>query len=303
MEVFVMKRGLVLIAGTLLVIGSLALPALADTHYSDLYCDGTYTNAYVEGDVYVDYGDTCTLGDSTVAGNIEVMGGGSLYLSSSYVDGNVQAEYASLLSISSSEIMGDIQAKYTAWAEIPSSVEMNTVYGSIQMEGNWADFLVRDNCVEGNVQIKDNFGMFTVQYTVEGMQCDGGGVEGNIQTEGGSIDAVGAYVGGNVQTEGATDISIVDSEIAGDIQAKYAEWAEVPSVIEGNTVGGNVQLEHNGADFLIALNYIEGDLQLYDNYGAISVENNTVMGNLECCGGPVTLLGNIVAGSLGCYAY
>lgn len=296
-----MKKAIALVGAAVLMMAFLAAPAGADPYDGDLYCNGTFSGIDIDGNVYVDY--DCDLSDVTIEGNIEVMEGGSLALSDSEVHGNIQADGAWWLSVATSTIYGDVQAEHTAASEAENVVTMNTVYGSIQLEKNWGEFLVADNCVEGNVQIKDNYGTFTVSNTGE-TGCDGATVEGNIQTEGGSLDLNDAYVEGNVQTQGATGFAIDGSSIDGDVQAEYTQPSETPATITNSDIYGNIQLTENWADFFITDNYVEGDVQLYDNWGTIWVTDNEIMGNLQCCGNSsVVTMGNFVAGSFGCYMY
>ncbi len=75
------------------------------------------------------------------------------------------------------------------------------------------------------------------------------------------------------------------------------ERTDTLTVFQGN-VSGNIQAEDGGTVSLRRVT-VGGDIQVFDNSGAILIESNTVDGNLQCKGNTSTPGGsnNVVDGN------
>ena len=120
-------------------------------------------------------------------------------------------------------------------------------------------------------------------------------VEGDLKVEsGGALSAI-MNAGGELIVAGNVQCDFCDSvflgafaggvvEVKGDVQVKGASDA---SGINGVSVHGNVQFEEM-TEYPIALgSTIDGDLQVFKNFSAVSgpkIGSNTIDGNLQCNG-------------------
>jgi len=132
----------------------------------------------------------------------------------------------------------------------------------------------------------------------------------NLTANGGSVTITGGSVGGNLVLQtGATVFNIGPSTIIGNnLQVMGLPTNSVQSTICGVTVG-NLQFQNNGAPAAIGQNstscpgnQINGDLLIQTNSGSIIVNGNTISGNLNDMDntGPEQILNNKMNGKLQC---
>jgi hypothetical protein len=104
-------------------------------------------------------------------------------------------------------------------------------------------------------------------------------IDGNVLvSRNATLYASRARVDGNVQAGGgATLVSVLDSTVEGSIQLKQGKR----SVLERNTVGGDIQLFSNRAASVVTANRVDGNLQCKSNRPAPTGGRNVVQGNKE----------------------
>jgi hypothetical protein len=84
-------------------------------------------------------------------------------------------------------------------------------------------------------------------------------VEGTLKVESGAtLKASRIRVNGNVQAEGAANVNVVSSRIGGSIQ-----------VVQGR-------------NSKISRNFVNHDVQYFENRGVIAIRRNRIDGNLQC---------------------
>jgi Malectin domain/MBG domain (YGX type) len=137
----------------------------------------------------------------------------------------------------------------------------------------------------------------------------GGGINGNVQMNGGNLMLIQSQVTGNVQLNGGSTFTIgPGTTINGNLQIQDLSASSLQNEVCGTTVAGNLQLQSSGTAVLIGSasglacpsNTIGGNLQVQSNTAAISIVGNTVRGNLQVQSNTAdtTINGNTVNGNL-----
>ena len=142
---------------------------------------------------------------------------------------------------------------------------------------------------------------------------DGASIGGNLTGVGVQVSLLhGASVQGNVQLAGGGSLTMSGAAVRGNVQAM--ELGPVPSSICGTSIGGNLQLQRNVAQVSVGAppscraNVVNGNLEAQHNTSptapSISIDGNSVGGNLQCTGNTPAAVGtgNTVSGksSIGC---
>lgn len=110
---------------------------------------------------------------------------------------------------------------------------------------------------------------------------DGTTVKGNVHLySGGSLVAHNASIDGNIQAENADYVDVTDTHVGGSIQLD--NLVGDASVVERNTIIGNIQLVSNRSALDIRDNFVGADIQAFSNTGGVTIAENTVDGNLQC---------------------
>lgn len=150
-----------------------AAPASAD----DRRCTGVIGPVYVDGNVVVPKGATCTLRGTRVDGNVLVRGNAVLVARGARVGGNVQAE--------------NHRRVLVTVRKVDDRVVRSRVDGDIQLDDGGRGAM-RRTVVGGNIQLKDNGGLQVTRRNV---------VDGDIQafSNTGGVRVYGNRVGGNLQ--------------------------------------------------------------------------------------------------------
>ncbi len=116
-----------------------------------------------------------------------------------------------------------------------------------------------------------------------------GGVTGNVQQSGGTLEMDTSTISGNLQIGGGTFTVTSGSTINGNLQIQGISAGSATNQVCGSTIKGNLQLQNNGAGVLLLIgapasscagNTIHGNLQIQNNAAAVSAIGNTVSGNL-----------------------
>ncbi len=116
-----------------------------------------------------------------------------------------------------------------------------------------------------------------------------GGVTGNIQQSGGTLELIQSTVGGNLQVTGGGMFTVTSgSVIEGNLQVQNIPAGSATNQVCGSTVSGNLQFQGNGTAVLIGAaapascpgNVVDGNLTLQSNTAPATVDGNTVKGNL-----------------------
>jgi len=190
-----------------------------------------------------------------------------------------------------------------------------------------------DGTISGNVNVSSG-GTLDVTGTVSNnVQVATGGnlqvsgtVKGNVSlSSGASLEAQNAQFGNNLQAAGASSVIVSAGSVAGNVQLsgvgaigltglyvsnnlQISGTTGTPSgvnYLSGLTVKGNLTVQSNGpnAPFDIGIpcgtgNNVTNNLTVQQNQAAMTVENNTVGGNLSCSNNnSVTPAGNTVKGN------
>lgn len=112
-------------------------------------------------------------------------------------------------------------------------------------------------------------------------ELDGTTVKGNVHLyAGGSLTATNVRIDGNVQADTSDFVSIVGSQIGGDIQLD--DLVGDLSVVSETDVGGSIQIVRNRSRTELTDNVVDADIQLFDNSGGVVIARNVVGGNLQC---------------------
>ena len=168
-----MKR--LVIALPLLLSASMltAAPAMAD----DRRCTGSIGAVYVDGNVIVPRGATCTLRGTRVDGNVEVEGNAVLVARGARVQGNIQAANHRRVLVAPrtvnhrvvrSRVGGDVQLESGGRGHVVRTV----VGGNIQVKQNRLRQVTNRNVVNGDLQAFSNQG---------GFRIFGNRIDGNLQ--------------------------------------------------------------------------------------------------------------------------
>ena len=103
-------------------------------------------------------------------------------------------------------------------------------------------------------------------------------VEGTVKVErGATLKAAGIRVKGNVQAEGAKFVGVASSRVGGSIQIVQGGG----STADRNLVNGDIQYFENRGAIKITRNRIDGNLQCKANVPAPTGGSNVVQGNKE----------------------
>jgi hypothetical protein len=89
----------------------------------------------------------------------------------------------------------------------------------------------------------------------------------------------GLRVKGNIKLGLDATLIATNVKVGGNIQGK--ETAQVTVTGATTKVGGSIQLVDGGGVTLTQIR-VKGDVQLFDNFGAIALSTNRIDGNLQC---------------------
>lgn len=147
-----MKRLLAVAASAALAIGGLALAA-PTASADDRTCRGSIGSGYIDGNVIVPSGASCTLNGTRIDGNVEVGSGATLSATNVTVGGNIQSQGHRAVAVSNSRVNGNIQLEQGG----AITLSRNQVDGDIQLFSNRSGAKVlNNNHAEGNIQCKSN---------------------------------------------------------------------------------------------------------------------------------------------------
>jgi hypothetical protein len=117
-----------------------------------------------------------------------------------------------------------------------------------------------------------------------------GAINGNVTVNGGDLTLSDSDVNGNVQVIGLSTFNIgPGSTIGGNLQIQNLLFNPDQDQICGAVVAGNLLLQNSGTAVLIGSpsapwctgNIIGGNLDVHNNWAAVTMSGNTVTGNLE----------------------
>jgi hypothetical protein len=157
-------------------------------------------------------------------------------------------------------------------------------------------------------------GLFAGNLTINsGQDCvfsSGSTLEGNVQVNGGTLELSGATVKGQLQVQGGGTVAILQStHIEGNLQIQNLPAGSGQIQICGANIDGNLQFQNNAAAVTIGAasgcdgNTVGGNLQVNGNSDSVVISGNTVGGNLQVQNnsGPSTQVsGNEVGKNLQC---
>jgi hypothetical protein len=158
-------------------------------------------------------------------------------------------------------------------------------------------------------------GTFQGNLTVSaGQNCVfvGGGINGNVRLDGGSLSLTNAVVTGNVQEmqgdgtfsigpsvtidgnlqvknipPGTAQNQVCDTQIMGNLQFQNNETAvqigSASPTCMGNSIGGNLQVQNNSAPAAVFDNVIGNNLQCDNNTSSITGGGNTAPKKKDQC--------------------
>ena len=139
-----------------------------------------------------------------------------------------------------------------------------------------------------------------------------GGVTGNVQLDGGALTLAESNIGGNLQISNNATFTIGPGTIVnGNLQVQNLNSGLAPGQICGTTVHNDLQFHNNDTGATIgspssspacAGNTVGGNLQVFNNSGATTVDGNIATGNLDDHNntGPTQVFNNIVGSNLTC---
>ena len=178
-----------------------------------------------------------------------------------------------------------------------------TFNGDVTVSAGQSCVFVAGSEVNGNTTI--NGGSFTTAGTVTGNVTENAGslvlqpsaaVGGNVQVSGGSTFSLGPSVaiGGNLQIQqlsgGLPQSTVCGTSIKGGLTVQnnlspIAVGANNPSTCAGNTVGNDLSAQNNSAALSIDDNTVGGNLTVQNNTpSTVDVSGNHVAKNLTCQG-------------------
>jgi hypothetical protein len=139
------------------------------------------------------------------------------------------------------------------------------------------------NCVfSAPCEIKGNV---TVQGGSFDLACT---VDGNVTENAGSVVLrQNARVGGNVNISGVSAFSVTGASVGGNLQIQQLSAGQPPVVVSETAINGNVTVQNDGSPIEIGGNNanlgntIGSNLQVGNNYAALSIDYNDVGGNLQ----------------------
>ena len=175
----------VLLAATLVSTSMLAVVGGGAVLADDFRCVGTKGSRTFDGNVIVPKGKSCRLNGTTVKGNVEIKANATVILVGARIEGNVQSKASNVKKVvvrDRARIDGDIQVDKGRRVIVKDSF----VDGNIQLKQNRQLSTVNDNTVNGDIQLFSNPGGFAVwRNRVDGnLQCKSNGSprrgDGNI---------------------------------------------------------------------------------------------------------------------------
>ena len=116
-----------------------------------------------------------------------------------------------------------------------------------------------------------------------------GGVTGNLQQSGGTVELITSKVGGNFQVNGGGSFSITSgSLVQGNLQIQQIPAGPGTNQVCGSTVNGDLQFQNNGTAVMIGApapsactgNTVLGNLDVQNNTAAATIVGNSVGNNL-----------------------
>jgi hypothetical protein len=118
----------------------------------------------------------------------------------------------------------------------------------------------------------------------------GGGINGNVEVNGGSLALANAKITGNVSVKGGSAFSFGEgSEVTGNLEIQNVASGSTTNQICGAKLDGNVQLSTNATPIQIGSsnasclgNSFGGNVEIDGNTAAVTVYNNAVGKNLSC---------------------
>jgi hypothetical protein len=163
------------------------------------------------------------------------------------------------------------------------------VHGNVLAEPESELFIGSGTNIAGNVEVKQAAATAAFQSTIGGnYKCDNCFFEDVIETG----------VGGNVDIVGADDGDfIIGSTIAGNVHISESTAGAFAFVIFDTSVLGNVIFQKNSGPTDISENIIGGELQIFDN----NVSGQLCPGEPEPCLENGTFSGNDVGGNMQVY--
>ncbi|CAN5274317.1 hypothetical protein BH20ACT5_BH20ACT5_22010 [soil metagenome] len=105
-------------------------------------------------------------------------------------------------------------------------------------------------------------------------------VKGTIKVEGNAtLNASRVNVIGNVQAENARSVTIRNnSSIGGSVQVVQGGGANVTA----SKINGDILYDDNNSRVVAKNNQVGGQLQAFQNTGGVTIQRNTIKGNLQC---------------------
>jgi hypothetical protein len=127
-----------------------------------------------------------------------------------------------------------------------------------------------------------------------GQNCSffGGGITGNVSLNGGNLSLTNATINGNVGIQGGSSFSIGQgTTINGNLNITNVGSGSTSSQVCGTKVTGNATIDSNAIPMMIGspvnfcfTNVFSNNLNITNNTGAITVNENDVDKNLNCSG-------------------
>ena len=151
--------------------------------------------------------------------------------------------------------------------------------------------------IKGNVFVRPGAKLVAYGATIEGnVQADPTSrvelrsrtkVDGDFQGKGTRQLAAlyGTRIAGNIQLEfadtprAARSLAVQRATVSGDVQVTKSTGQ---INVRSSSIGGNIQLTENlEGHYHVTSNRVDGDIQVFDNLGKISIIRNRVNGNLQ----------------------
>ena len=125
-----------------------------------------------------------------------------------------------------------------------------------------------------------------------------------LEDASGGLVVLDCNIDGNIQVKKATFLRAEDNSVNGNIQLQEMTLGDASSIISGNTVEGNIQVDDSSStEFLIEDNFADGNLQASKNMGSLTILSNNV-DDLQVfentASGAHTISDNTVRGNLQC---
>ena len=205
----------------------LALPSKAEA--DDTPCVGALSGSF--DNVIVPPGATCTLTNSTVSGNVKALEDSRLLIRNSMIDGNVEGDKADIVQIFSGSVRQYILIKEGGPAVVPPGPSPFNVCG-FGMDFTPCEALVSGTTVvEGGIQVEKMTGSVLIDSSVKA---------GNVKVEGNTVNAPEVLI-------------ILDSTVDQNLQL-FKNVGTGNKLVQGNTVGDNLQCFENDAPFAAPFN-------------------------------------------------